>query len=82
MIRAYHGACASVVERWGGHVAKYMGDGVLAYFGWPMAHEDEAARAVRAGLELIESVAGLETPGGGTSRCESASPLGRSWSAI
>ena len=65
MIRAYHGACASVVERWGGHVAKYMGDGVLAYFGWPMAHEDEAERAVRAGLELIESVAGLETPGGG-----------------
>jgi class 3 adenylate cyclase len=65
VIRAYHGACASVVERWGGHVAKYMGDGVLAYFGWPMAHEDEAERAVRAGLELIESVAGLETPGGG-----------------
>ena len=53
MIRAYQDCCAEVIERWGGHVAKYMGDGVLAYFGWPQAHEDEAERAVRAGLELI-----------------------------
>ena len=45
-------AVAEVVARWGGHVAKYMGDGVLAYFGWPVAHEDDAERAVRAGLEL------------------------------
>ena len=50
VIRAYQARCAEVVERWGGHVAKYMGDGVLAYFGWPQAHEDEAERAVRAGL--------------------------------
>ena len=56
MIRAYQACCTEVVERWGGHVAKYMGDGVLAYFGWPQAHEDEAERAVRAGLELIEAV--------------------------
>ena len=49
VIRAYQECCAEVVERWGGHVAKYMGDGVLAYFGWPQAHEDEAERAVRAG---------------------------------
>ena len=62
LIRAYHGACAEVVERWGGHVAKYMGDGVLAYFGWPQAHEDEAERAVRAGLDLVAAVAGLATP--------------------
>ena len=52
VIRAYQECCAEVVERWGGHVAKYMGDGVLAYFGWPQAHEDEAERAVRAGLAL------------------------------
>ena len=52
MIRAYQECCAEVVERWDGHVAKYMGDGVLAYFGWPQAHEDDAERAVRAGLEL------------------------------
>ena len=63
VIRAYHGACAEVVERWGGHVAKYMGDGVLAYFGWPRAHEDEAERAVRAGLELVEAVSALDAPG-------------------
>jgi class 3 adenylate cyclase/predicted ATPase len=65
VIRDYHGACAQVVERWGGHVAKYMGDGVLAYFGWPQAHEDEAERAVRAGLELVEAVSSLEPPGMG-----------------
>ena len=52
VIRAYQGCCAEVIGRWGGHVAKYMGDGVLAYFGWPQAHEDEAERAVRAGLAL------------------------------
>jgi class 3 adenylate cyclase len=49
VIRAYQNTCTEVVERWGGHVAKYMGDGVLAYFGWPQAHEDDAERAVRAG---------------------------------
>jgi class 3 adenylate cyclase len=39
LIRAYQNCCAELVERWGGHVAKYMGDGVLAYFGWPQGHE-------------------------------------------
>jgi predicted ATPase/class 3 adenylate cyclase len=62
VMRAYQGCCAAVVERWGGHVAKYMGDGVLAYFGWPQAHEDDAERAVRAGLELAQRVGQLETP--------------------
>jgi class 3 adenylate cyclase len=52
VIRAYQACCTELVERWGGHVAKYMGDGVLAYFGWPRAHEDDAEWAVRAGLEL------------------------------
>jgi len=64
VIRAYHRACAETVERWGGHVAKYMGDGVLAYFGWPQAHEDEAERAVRAGLAIIDDLAGLDTLAG------------------
>jgi class 3 adenylate cyclase/predicted ATPase len=62
VIRAYHETCAQVVERWDGHVAKYMGDGVLGYFGWPQAHEDEAERAVRAGLELVEAVGALDSP--------------------
>ena len=64
VIRAYQECCAEVVERWGGHVAKFMGDGVLAYFGWPQAHEDEAERAVRAGLALVDAVARLATPAG------------------
>jgi class 3 adenylate cyclase len=64
VMRAYQERCAEVVRRWDGHVAKYMGDGVLAYFGWPQAHEDEAERAVRAGLALIHALAGLETPAG------------------
>jgi class 3 adenylate cyclase/predicted ATPase len=62
LMRAYQNTCTEAVERWGGHVAKYMGDGVLAYFGWPRAHEDEAERAVRAGLAIIDALAGLETP--------------------
>ena len=50
---------AETVGRFGGFVAKYMGDGVLAYFGWPQAHEDDAERAVRAGLALVEAVGRL-----------------------
>jgi class 3 adenylate cyclase len=53
-----------VVHRWGGHVAKYLGDGVLAYFGWPQAHEDDAERAVRAGLELTQAVDKVEDGAG------------------
>ena len=68
VIRAYQECCAEVVERWGGHVAKYMGDGVLAYFGWPRAHEDEAERAVRAGLALVEALARLDDASGRAAR--------------
>jgi class 3 adenylate cyclase len=59
VIGAYQTAVAEVVRRWDGHLAKYMGDGALAYFGWPQAHEDDAERAVRAGLELVQTVAVL-----------------------
>jgi class 3 adenylate cyclase/tetratricopeptide (TPR) repeat protein len=62
VIRAYQDACSVVVARYDGFVAKFMGDGILAYFGFPRAHEDDAARAVHAGLELVEVVAGLKTP--------------------
>jgi class 3 adenylate cyclase len=62
-IRAYENACSTVVARYDGFVAKYMGDGVLAYFGYPRAHEDDAERAVRAGLEIEAAVTGLETRG-------------------
>ena len=62
VITAYQDCCAAVVERFEGHVAKYMGDGVLAYFGYPRAHEGDPERAVRAGLELVDAIAAL-TPG-------------------
>ena len=53
VISAYQKCVAETVKRFGGFVAKYMGDGVLIYFGYPKAHEDDAERAVRAGLELV-----------------------------
>ena len=61
VISAYQKVVAETVQRFGGFVAKYMGDGVLVYFGYPQAHEDDAERAVRAGLELIGAVNALET---------------------
>jgi class 3 adenylate cyclase/predicted ATPase len=60
VMSAYHRATAAVIERFDGHVARYLGDGVLAYFGWPKAHEDDAERALRAGLGLVGAVARLE----------------------
>jgi class 3 adenylate cyclase/predicted ATPase len=61
VISAYQKCVTETVRRFGGFVAKYMGDGVLVYFGYPQAHEDDAERAVRAGLELIAAVTGLKT---------------------
>jgi class 3 adenylate cyclase len=59
VLRGYQNAVAGEIARFEGHVAKFMGDGVLAYFGWPVAHEDEAERAVRAGLAIVAAVARL-----------------------
>ena len=58
---AYSSCAEETVSKFGGNVAQYMGDGILVYFGYPQAHEDDAERAVRAGLELIAAVAGLKT---------------------
>src|SRR5215472_945063 len=60
LITAYHRAVAGVVSGLDGFVAKYMGDGVLVYFGYPQAHEDDAERAVRAGLAVIDAVGRLD----------------------
>ncbi len=64
VLGAYHKAVAEVVAGFEGYVAKYMGDGVLVYFGWPRAHEDDAERAVRAGLALVERIGRLESGAG------------------
>ena len=62
--RSYQDAAKAAIERYDGYVARYMGDGVLAYFGYPRAHEDDPERSIRAGLELVEKIATL---GRGTS---------------
>ena len=60
-ITSYQNTVAGEVTRFDGHVAKYMGDGVLCYFGWPRAHEDDAERAVRAARAAIEALGALRT---------------------
>jgi class 3 adenylate cyclase/predicted ATPase len=60
VIRAYHAVCVQVIERFDGHIAQYLGDGLLVYFGYPRAHEDDAQRAVRAGLGIIEALGPLQ----------------------
>ena len=64
LIRAYQNTVAGELLRWEGHVAKFMGDGVLCYFGWPRAQEDAAERAVRAGLAVARAVGALQAPDG------------------
>lgn len=60
VMRCYQDAVAGAVTRFGGHVARYLGDGVLAYFGWPQAYEDQTERAVRAGIDAVTAVSGLK----------------------
>jgi class 3 adenylate cyclase len=64
IMRAYQNAAAGEIERLEGHVAKFLGDGVLAYFGWPQASEDAAERAVRAGLAVVTAVSGMSAGAG------------------
>src|SRR5262245_18458258 len=61
VIDAYHAACARITRTYDGFLAEFRGDGILAYFGYPIAHEDDAERTVRAGLDIIAAVARLET---------------------
>src|SRR5712692_2778959 len=61
VVRAYQDTCAKVIARFEGHIAQYLGDGLLVYFGYPLAHEDDAQRAVRAGLGMIEALGQLNT---------------------
>jgi class 3 adenylate cyclase len=61
VVRAYQDACAAVIQRFDGHIAQYLGDGLLVYFGYPQAHEDDAQRAVRAGLALVAAMTPLQS---------------------
>ncbi|WP_063697702.1 alpha/beta fold hydrolase [Bradyrhizobium centrolobii] len=67
ILATYHQTVAASVARFEGYIARFMGDGVLVYFGWPQAHEDAAERAVRAGLAIVAAVERLEQPGGALS---------------
>ena len=64
VIRRFQSTCATTLEHIGGHIARFMGDGILAYFGYPQAHEDDAERAVRAGLDLVAKISRLLLPSG------------------
>jgi class 3 adenylate cyclase len=64
LTRRYQDSVAGAITRFGGYVAKYLGDGVLAYFGWPMAYEDHAERSIRAGLQALAAVEDLRSPDG------------------
>ena len=61
VVRAYQEAAAEVIQRYEGHIAQYLGDGLLVYFGYPVAHEDDARRAVHTGLGIVEAIATLNT---------------------
>lgn len=82
LIRAYQDAVAGEIARFEGHLAKFMGDGVLAYFSWPLAHEDEAERAVRAGRSAVAAVAWLRAPDGEPLADRVGIARAWSWSAI
>ena len=62
LIDAYRGECSTAIRRYGGEVARYFGDGVMAFFGWPRAHEDDALRAVHAALEIVSGVTKISGP--------------------
>src|SRR5262249_31975488 len=61
VVRAYQHTCAEVIRRFDGHIAQYLGDGLLVYFGYPQAHEDDARRAVYTGLEILAAMQRLNT---------------------
>src|SRR5262249_23609925 len=61
VVRAYQQVCTEVIQRYDGHIAQLLGDGLLIYFGYPQAHEDDAQRAVRTGLGILEAVGALHT---------------------
>jgi class 3 adenylate cyclase len=76
VVRAYQEAAAAVIQRYEGHIAQYLGDGLLVYFGFPVAHEDDARRAVHTGLGIVQAIATLNTRLAARSRVQLAVRLG------
>ena len=72
VMRAYQDSCAAAIARYDGHIAQTLGDGLMVYFGYPKAHEDDAARAVRAGMDIVDAVRALDAGSRWTWRCASA----------
>ena len=68
VVRAYQEAAVAALRPWDGHVAQYLGDGLMVYFGWPRTHEDAATRAVHASLAMLEAMGPLNTRSRGTTR--------------
>jgi class 3 adenylate cyclase len=60
-VRDYQRVCSEVIQRYDGHIAQLLGDGLLVYFGYPVAHEEDAQRAIRTGLGIIEAIGVLNT---------------------
>jgi SAM (Sterile alpha motif) domain-containing protein/adenylate/guanylate cyclase family protein len=80
LLHAYRTLCGDVIARYDGFIARYVGDGILTYFGWPAAHEDDAERAVRAALEIVQTARRALRPRK-SCRSTSASPPALSWLA-
>jgi class 3 adenylate cyclase/predicted ATPase len=76
VLQAYQETCSEIIGRYDGHIAKYIGDGLLVYFGYPQAHEDDAQRAVRAGLEILKNVPKLSGQVGESLNTELSAHLG------
>src|SRR5262249_22605806 len=72
VVRAYQDTCAAIIQRFDGHIAQYLGDGLLVYFGYPQAHEDDAQRAVSTGLGMVEAMDTLNRRLGSLSHWERA----------
>ena len=81
VVEAYHRCVADNVTRLGGFAARYMGDGVLIYFGYPVANEDDAERAVRAAIAIVEAVPRLDTAQDRHRHSARASASQRAWSS-
>src|SRR5262249_18958252 len=76
VVQAYQATCTGVIQRYEGHIAQHLGDGLLVYFGYPVAHEDDAQRAVRTGLEILAGIPSVNWRVGASFRsCVLRSPL-------